>query len=331
MEFYQREYFLAKIHLDYIPVTINDKKYKILKPTPQINFEACEKYNEIIELGGLNEDDILGLMYGKGIWDTKREKEFSEIFPKHLEYWKIELFRSYTKLGTQSTVRQYLETVKTEYDEAYRRRNELQMYSTEWVANFIKQVYILQNSIVDLDNNPVEVDTQELYLSYLNSVVSNNTIRELARTTPWIHYWNAHKSNGKIFESPLTLEQVLLIKWSRFYDSIRESTDCPSDEIIQDDDALDGWLILQNKKAEAQRIKSQIEGGLNSKIANSQDIGIIVKPEDIEKVNLMNDDAGRFIKNQRLKTIKEKGVVKEHELPDKKNDIRSQLLGGRKR
>jgi hypothetical protein len=331
MEFYQREYFLAKIHLDYTPITFNETKYKILKPTPQITFEACEKYNEIIELDSINEDDILGLMYEKGLWDAKREKEFSEIFPKHLEYWKIQLFKSYTKIGEQDTVRKYLEKVKTEYDECYRSRNEYRMYTKEWVADFIKQLYILEHSVVDQNDNRVEIEPQELYISYLNAIVSNSVIRELARTTPWVHYWNAYKSNGEIFPKPLTLEQVLLIKWSKFYDNIRESPDCPSDDIIQDDDALDGWLILQNKKVEAQRMKSQIEGGLNSKIAGSQDIGIIVKPEDIDKVDLMNDDAGRMIKGQRLRTVREKGVVKEHELVDKKQDIRSQLLGGRKK
>lgn len=51
----------------------------------------------------------------------------------------------------------------------------------------------------------------------------------------------------------LSDHQLHLVSWVRFYASIYDMPNRPSDDIIDDDDSLDQWLVnqrLQNRKSE---------------------------------------------------------------------------------
>lgn len=71
------------------------------------------------------------------------------------------------------------------------------------------------------------------------------------------------------------------------YDSIAESPESPSDEIILDDDMLDGWLIIQRRERELRTKQKAAEDVIsNEKIANSDEVFIVAKSEeDIQKLN----------------------------------------------
>ena len=55
----------------------------------------------------------------------------------------------------------------------------------------------------------------------------------------WIHL--------EVWFSKLIDQKNILIL-SRMYDNVQESLDCPADDIMQDDDMLDGWFIHQKNK-----------------------------------------------------------------------------------
>ena len=49
------------------------------------------------------------------------------------------------------------------------------------------------------------------------------------------------------------------------YDNIQESMDCPTEDVINDDDMLDGWFIVQNRKREKDKKEKDVD--LAEKIA----------------------------------------------------------------
>lgn len=318
---------MSRIKLDFIPITINDIKYKIVPTTPEIEFEACSLYLEILEKEeGLSDKELIDWAIKRRFWSEEQEKKYSETIPKTIENLKVQLFNNYIRTGQRAVCKTMLEGAKEELDKLYSIRARYRTYSREWNADFIKQVYILLNTTVDYDGNKADVNFEDLYVAYGNNYIGTTIIRELARTTPWANVWPIHKSNGGMIFPVLSHDKQDLIRWSRFYDSIRESMHCPSDEVIQDDDALDGWLIKQNRNAEKERIKAQVKEGMG-KHGDADEIGIFVDEEDIHKIDLLNDDAGRFIKNQRFNAVKKHGELKEHQLPDKRQDLIAMAAG----
>lgn len=327
MEFYQREYFLSRIQLDFIPVVINETKYKIIPASPELEFEANTLYLETLEKEeGLSDEELIQWSIKRRFWSEEKEKIYSDILPKEIETTKIQLYNNYTKSGQRAIYKAILAGKKAELDKLYMERNRYRTYSREWNAEFIKRAYILQNTVIDYSGNKTEIDFEELYIAYGNSYLGSSVIREIARTTPWANIWPVLKANNAPIFPVLSHDKQELIRWSRFYDNIRDSMHCPSDEVIQDDDALDGWLIKQNRKAESERMKAQISEGLG-KHGDADEIGLFVDEADVAKVDLLNDDAGRMIKNQRLIAVKRRGELKEHELPDKRQDLLAMSTG----
>tara|TARA_A100001201_G_scaffold132629_1_gene119295 strand:- start:739 stop:1089 length:351 start_codon:yes stop_codon:yes gene_type:complete len=101
------------------------------------------------------------------------------------------------------------------------------------------------------------------------------------------------------------------------YDSIYESMETPSDEIIEDDYAIDGWFIAQRRKRDDDRKSS---GGNN--LPDAAEVFIPVgSNKEAARVYDMNTQEGKNILKSQSKDIKEKGNVKESELSHVKQDL----------
>lgn len=190
-------------------------------------------------------------------------------------------------------------------------------------ASFVKHYYLLSRSIY-LGDKRVENDfpiLNRVSNFLIGNAVTGEQFRELARTDPWRGYWSICKENvfGKC-PTQLTEDQRILSGFSRMYDSIYESCDVPQDEIIDCDDALDGWMIKQKRE----RLKSQ-----NSKIiekmtgnVKGDEVFLIAKnKQHAKKINEMNDTSARIIKRQRESLVKRKGLAVDMEFADKQLEM----------
>jgi hypothetical protein len=152
--------------------------------------------------------------------------------------------------------------------------------------------------------------------------------REVARTEPWRSVWNSYKFEGCSFGcSPCdyTDDQKVLANWSSLYDNIYQNPDAPPEDVINDDDLLDGWLILQRRER-GKGISKEEEVDANSKIRNSDEVFVVAETtEDARKVvEGLNDAHGIAVQKQKFAYIKDKGEVAEAELPDVKQKLRLQ-------
>ena len=140
--------------------------------------------------------------------------------------------------------------------------------------------------------------------------------------------WAAGKKEGRIFDKlpiELSTEQKTLIGWSMMYDSIAESPDAPVDEIIEDDDALDGWLIVQSRKRKQGQQKSVAEE-LMGKHPNAKDVFIKTDDADhAQKILELNDLDAQRIRSRRTQQIKEKGSVSYHKFDDVQRDLQDEI------
>lgn len=80
----------------------------------------------------------------------------------------------------------------------------------------------------------------------------------------------------------MTINQRNLLTWSKIYDNVQESLECPSEKVIEDDDMLDGWFLVQKLERERERVERERESSSSkskqaSKLANAQ---VMFSPND---------------------------------------------------
>jgi hypothetical protein len=268
-----------------------------------------------------------------GLWKEEQETELVTILPKHIEYWKVELFKAAFRTKERQTFRLHLATAKTELNRLYNLRHSFDHATCAGIANYAKFQYIVEKSTFYSNGKKYNWNKTSPYLAltyYQDNIISEDDLREISHTTPWENIWSAGKKNGRLFEKPgveLTQEQQRLIMWSSMYDSIKDYTDCPADEIINDDDMLDGWLILKRQERENNMTQNQA-GQLikNDKIANSDEIYLVANTiDDAKKVDRLNTNFARDLKKKRFNFIEKKGEVSEVSLPDVQQRLSMEL------
>jgi len=110
------------------------------------------------------------------------------------------------------------------------------------------------------------------------------------------------------------------------YDNIQESMDCPSEDVINDDDMLDGWFLTQKQKRDKEKAESEFEQSIsNEKINNSDEIFVMAgSRHEAEKIDSMNSVHGKMTKKERTATLQHKGSMEQHEFRDEKLKLRQQ-------
>lgn len=103
--------------------------------------------------------------------------------------------------------------------------------------------------------------------SKFNRGLPVKTIRFLARHSLWrIRYVASTKTGGSLFVRDLydlTTDQLFLLYWSNYYQSIYEMLpdDQPDSEIIEDDEALDKYMEAYMKRRESDKNEGRLKKG----------------------------------------------------------------------
>lgn len=331
MTIHQRESFLSRIIAGYTILNVGHK-IKVTSPTLDLLYEGNEIFNEVYEQsldsGLIEDEECLEILINEGVYTQDNEIELTEIIPKHIEYWQKELYNCFFRSNDKKLIRKYLAKTREEQLRLYSIRHSLDQYTALETANFARYQYIIENTTYNL--NGVRVDWNSTPINkvielYNKSVILPERIREISHTTPWSNHWVVCKANGQVFPKSgveLNISQQLLILWSRMYDNIAESPDCPPDEILNDDDSLDGWLLIQREKKGSNSDSLTIK---NEKIANCENIYIMAQTtEDARKIDNLNSAHTKAIKNSRLNYINKVGKIDHMNLPDVKMDAQMQ-------
>lgn len=299
-----------------------------------------EDYLEEYELTGLHtEHEYLRFLLEKRLWSNEEETRLNKL-KKEIEEKKVELYEKYISSISRGKVKLELDALKKDFEFLYSKKNVEIHKSASGLAGIAKIRYLIGVSLY-LNDTPLfnensfwdmkDCDLLDKVVNLYNeSQFSDTDYRELCRNEPWRSYWMCRKAcGGQVFKcssSEMTDEQRSLVYWTLLYDNVYENPDCPSDDVIEDDDALDGFLISQNKKKRDGSVKNELEGKLSDKIKNADEIFIPVTIADREKIESLNSELALATKAVREKAIKEKGALPMAELPDVKLDLSMQSV-----
>lgn len=338
MDLRNREQLLNKIICGFLRFKVDGRVFFLKSVTPVHKYIADEIYNEAKEQaelnGAHNEEQQLIFLLENNFWSTQEQNQIKTLH-EELEDLKVDLFQATFKSSTRKIIKEQIQKTKDKLEDLSAKRNAYSHLTSHGVAEIAKLRYLVGMAL-HTESGPVYTDfwnddntdlLDKIIVIYNNNKIDIPEFRELARTEPWRNMWVAKKATGdNIFGKSvveLTDDQRLLIYWTVLYDSVFENPDCPSDDVIDDDDALDGFLIKQRRDKKAQSGNNDIENQLSDKMKQCDEVFLVAEtPEDAKKIYALNDEATRQAIQARERKIREKGIVHELELPDMKKKLK---------
>jgi hypothetical protein len=328
----RREYFISKIRYGVCVIKINGLTLKVFEPTIE---EACElndiyweAYDNCLSEGIKTQDEMMEWMVEKFLWSSEDDEKLVKL-EQDMERFRVEIFNAGFNLKLKQTMRAYLRAAEKATQDLNSKKNMYYSNTCEGIASsektlaFIKKCTYLNGA--NFDFSAVSINT--VLSSYYSSVYSQSLLRYLARNDPWVSIWrNKEFGAGVLFNNhdrEFSVNQNNLLVWSKIYDNVHESIDAPSEEVINDDDALDGWFIVQKRKRDKEKIDADIKSKTkNSKISNAGEVFLMSKSsEETKRINDLNDINAKVAKKQREQVIEQKGEVSQTEFHDEKLKI----------
>lgn len=331
----QREYFIYRI----LTGKCNYKDFYIIEPDKDIIYNSLVKYNDVYQTckdkNIYTDDDILSILIEENIWDEDLEFCLKHSIGNELNDLKIKLFEvGTTKSPEYQIISTQIDNKKEEINKLYSKRHSLISFTCEGIAEYSKLRYTIKRTVYKGKKRyKWKKHIPDYFIpAYESLYISEEIIREIARTKPWQDMWDSFKKSGSYLFHPdsscLSNNQRRLILWSGLYENIKEHEDCPPDFIINNDNMLDGWLYKINNEKE----KEEPAGAaINPKINNSAEIFMIVDgtPSEIknkiDQIRSMNTFQSEVIKRSRIAKIKQNGSVAEQDLPDIKRELKMKL------
>lgn len=326
MKHHEREFFISTIRTG--NVYINDLIVK--PPTVEQSLRASiiyiNAYEEAKNEGVMTEDEMLKWMMSEGFWHKQNDIRIEKL-QKQADDLKVALFQNFTDKKAIKNLRFALRETELKLSNEYSIKNSFFTNTCESFASLEKNNWLIENTTY-LNENLYSFDDDDdvfrISSEVQKSILKESIIRELARTEPWKSNWSIHKTIGtKLFinsdDQELTTNQKSLVIWSKLYDNIYESIDCPQEEIIQDDDCLDGWFIHQNRKREKEKKQKDIDEKLGSRVRGSQEVFVMSSSaEEAQNIYDVNSENSRSIIKQRSAEIMKHGEIEHHKLSDQK-------------
>lgn len=329
-----------------IPFIYNTKWYYYQFPDSELKFKSIIVYEEAYEQ--LKFDTILEeeIDYHLEEYDIadRSLKKFLEKQNKKLEDIKVELFQNFYQEKKKKDLKKKIAYMNGEILKTMEQLHYLDRLTIENICSNIQNEFLLANGIFDRDdklvfnyNNINSID-QTLF-GNMNSIIatkflSSSEYKEVARSYAWRSMWNI--KNHTIFVDPVcewSEEQKTLVNISQMYDNVYQHPDCPDDEIIEDDDALDGWSIYHNRKNKLERKQKGVNDLLDGKHKDANEVFMVAETQqDLENIFSLNDAnaLGRIKSKMDFLSSKKGGQVREIELPDVQADLAQQSSNLRK-
>lgn len=348
MDLSHRELLVARIISGTVRLRLSDERggthvFLYSRPTRAQSYLAEEIYHDQLACARnqdiLDEDGLMDYLIAEGQWTEAEEKLLTGL-PKEIEQFKVGLFQAQFRSYEREVIRKALATARSRLNELQQKRHVFDRQTCTGLAIGARSRALVAFGLRTLSGDPLYSDEVAYWASSDGLVeealealdalrIEETAYRELARTSPWQDYWACRKSDTLfgVAATDYSEEQRALVSFSTLYDNVREHPECPSDAILEDDDMLDGWLILQRREREKRTNTVSGEASMGSDAIRRHDEVYLVanSKEDAERIMSLNDSHTRSVQRQRFKTIAEKGIVQEAEMPDTKAKLRMEV------
>ena len=320
-------------------IQVVNTTYKVISPTLPIKQKAHQVYTDILNSNKfdmqcwLKKSQADKILEVNNVWNKEREEELKSLRTK-LDELKVELYQKFQYVKKRARVKNSIKNLLDDISKMREQKHSMDHLTLEYYAETIKNEYLIINTIFLDDHLAFDLDKTDtnLLTGILEEIkdkrVDIDDIRSLSRHEIWQGYWGPAKEN--VFSLPVcnwTDEQRSLVSLSKMYDSVRESPDSPSEEIIEDDDALDGWFIFQRKEREKEKKRNKIMDSVGDKYKDAGEIFLVTDSvEEARDIYDLNDPQGAAQVNHIKQIGKDAEVnVPWQDLPHVKMQLQQQI------
>lgn len=326
----EQEQILARLMNNKIYCYIDKKCYIIKNPTLDIISLGQHIYNQTLSQyrfkDWLTDNDCLNILLSRGLLTVQYEHNQQQLI-KRIENTKVDYYKAVVRISKDiKTIRKQLDMMISKLADMYEIRHMFDIYTVEGFAFLTQELFVLAKTIYDSnncllwdDNSTIDYRLLNIKAKLLDMSIGSSKLREFARSDYWRLYWKAGKPNPFHTQiGTLTAEQKLISMYSAMYDQIYEHSECPGDNVINDDDALDGWMIMQRQTREQDKKEKQVERSISVKQKGADEIFLMAKDtEDAKQIYALNSAQNNMISKRRMQAIEQAGTVKEIQLPDR--------------
>jgi hypothetical protein len=218
---------------------------------------------------------------------TEEDQEILEKYEDHIDYLQKHLEKNKKFLSIANRVKKEIAKTQSIFDDTNKRYNSIIINSAEYYANEIAIIELLRRVAIKEDEELLWKTEEELelvkkeYHPLINflaidmmqeGVLPIVDIRAVARSGEWRIIWSSSRENlSDLFDRPISdlgVNQKLLTYWSKVYDTIYEDPDKPEEDIINDDEACDEWLLNRSLSREEDKDNANRP---NSNISHAND------------------------------------------------------------
>jgi len=339
------ELLLYRILLGYYYIDLKDIKYKIVYPNMQIKYNAEILYQQIIEDNKfdkrwLTNDEIKSILIRNGIWNDSKEEELSKS-NKFLEDLKIELYLNFSNEQNKNKIKINIKSIRNNIEEMIALKKSMNNLGIEDHALSLKNEFIIMNTIY-LNNELYFKDpyndsynSQDLNL-FIYEIVKNNidleTIRSIAKSDSWKQYAQCCDLKKNIQD--MNEDYKNLISIHNMYENVKQHPEAPSSDIIDDNDALDGWFLYHNRKAEKEKKKNTVLNKVGGKVKDKGEVYLISNDaNEIKEVMDLNDHSAKQDIKELIKigqNLSEGESINWSEVPSVQRQLKKQIQSNHK-
>ncbi len=310
----------------------------IYEPNSDLIEESYSIYDSAYEnhynSGGWVEEQLQEQLIEQNLWTPLDDKEIERI-NKEIEDVKVECYQNFFKIQELQKLKRKILLKNDDIAEILSRKHSLDHLCCDHAAEIARQNWLVSKTCFYENNSPVNwisVNFSHVLNAYKENIISQTTIRQIARSNIWRPIWLAGKKID-LFNRPavdLTRDQIGLCSYSNMYDIVYEHPEHPDDKVIDDDDCLDGWFIHQRRKHEKNKKMQETEDLIkNPKIKNSKEVFVVTRDKkEAESINDLNNELSKAIINQRKQVIQEKGSAKDVDFMDVQTELQMERQQG---
>ena len=319
-------------------ITIDNVRYKLVASSKELKLLAEHVYQDTMQ--ALRFDNLITkekskmFLLGLGIWGPNDDISLKKL-ETHLDDKKIALYRALYNTDRQKSIRKIIKGAKKSINKAYGRKHSLDYMTLDYHAFLTKRKFMIGMCLRDPQDNHV-YDEHDFWHS--NSTVLERAVkkldediinieeyRELVRNDPWRSIWSIGKDACMgVPVIDFTDDQKMLVTFAKMYDNAYQNMECPSDDVFEDDDMFDGWMIDQRRTREKEHKQKELDYMQNIPDKAQEVFVFAPNREDADKIYDLNDTAGRMKIKQRTEMIEKLGSVEAKDLPDTKMELRNQ-------
>jgi hypothetical protein len=302
----------------------------IFLPPPSAEAKAFADFfsynlNEESEFDGWSKDDAVKFAIQNNLWSEEKQLEMDKL-TQAMEDARVDYFNNFFMSSKRKTIGRAIEDFESKFISLQQQRSIYFDKTTEYLCSQYKTLYIVENFAKLIDGRPAvsTCSLQSLSASYTAKIAEISVkVRGIAKSGEWRNIWHGVKEN--CFEnrpSSFTELQHSLICWSHYYDNIYQSMEKPSEEIIEDDFAIDGWSICERRKRLEEEKKKSSEMTIPQSMSKAGEVFIMASSKkDVEDIYGMNSDAARSKLRSLERDLNRNGVLEDSKLTANRLEI----------